>query len=318
MPDVVIPKQAEIGWIHRRIDDADVYFLSSQSRNAVGVSVGFRVTGRCPELWDPFTGQRRKLGVGHVRDGRTHVALSLAPSGSAIIVFRKKAELHSWTKVLRDGKAVLDSTPGWYSEHESKTYTACEVGPDSLITWDSGQYELIDTAGKRIHIDSKAQSQPIDGPWRLAFEKGWDTPAEIELPKLIPLSDHSDRAVKYYSGTTTYRKTIQLSTLGDRLMLDLGEVADIAEVWCNGRNVGTRWCPPFAFDLSQAAKQGMNEIVIKVTNTWRNQLIYDLSRPESQRKTWTTNPPRRRDEPPTESGLIGPVNIHIGSLRDGQ
>ena len=40
--------------------------------------------------------------------------------------------------------------------------------------------------------------------------------------------------------------------------LDLGEVAVIAEVWCNGKKVGTRWAPPFGFDLSTFVKPGKN------------------------------------------------------------
>jgi hypothetical protein len=92
----------------------------------------------------------------------------------------------------------------------------------------------------------------------------------------------------------------------------LGEVAVIAEVWCNGKRVGTRWAPPFRFDLSTFVATGTNTLCVKVTNTWRNQLIFDNTRPKSQRKTWTSNSPGNPSETPSPSGLIGPVTIHLG------
>ena len=97
------------------------------------------------------------------------------------------------------------------------------------------------------------------------------------------------------------------------MLLDLGEVANLAEVWCNGQRVGTRWCPPFRYDLSGVAKSGANDLVVKVTNAWRNQMIHDLTRPEAQRKTWTTNPPRSAKESPVPAGLLGPVVIRTAT-----
>ncbi len=54
-------------------------------------------------------------------------------------------------------------------------------------------------------------------------------------------------------------------------------------------------------------KKGENNLEIKVTNTWRNQLIFDNSRPKNQKKTWTTSPPKKEETELEDSGLIGPV-----------
>jgi len=92
----------------------------------------------------------------------------------------------------------------------------------------------------------------------------------------------------------------------------LGKVAVIAEVWCNGKKVGTRWAPPFGFDLSDFVDAGKNTLTVKVTNTWRNQLIFDNTRPKDQRKTWATSAPGNSREEPSLSGLIGPVTLYVG------
>ena len=84
-------------------------------------------------------------------------------------------------------------------------------------------------------------------------------------------------------------------------------VGNIAEVWLNGKKVGEKWAPPFEFDISNYVVKDKNTLKVKVTNTWRNQLIYDNSRPKDQKKTWTTNPPKKNDTELEDAGLIGPV-----------
>jgi hypothetical protein len=312
--DVVVPEGLEIPWIHRRTDNADIYFLSSQHENAVDASIGFRITGKGPEFWDPQTGRQVRAGIWQVRDGLTHVAISFAPHGSAIVVFRKQSRLSSWTKLEREGKVLLDCTPEWVHVHkEDQSFTPCHVGPDSLIAWEQGEYRLTGPGGQQKIVTVEVMDQSCNDSWELSFEEGWDAPEQIELPELISLAEHSNPAVRYYSGTVTYRKGIQLTSAGEKILLDLGDVKNIAEVWCNGKKAGTRWSPPFIFDLTGLAQEGLNEMEIMVTNTWRNQLVYDLQRSEGKKKTWTTNPPENKDESPAPSGLIGPVVIRAGS-----
>ena len=129
------------------------------------------------------------------------------------------------------------------------------------------------------------------------------------MQKLIHLKDVENHSIKHYSGTTTYSKTIQIETLGEHTILDLGKVANIAELWCNGKRVGVKWAPPFIFDISDVIKKGENNIEVQVTNTWRNQLIFDNKRPKNNKKTWTTNPPKKEEVKLEPSGLIGPVTL---------
>ena len=307
--DVIVPDGMEIPWIHRQLDGADIYFLSNQNENSVDASISFRTTGKTPELWDPFTGERKYAGVWQSKDSRTNVALNFDPNGSMIVVFRKNAKLPSWTNVEKEGKLLLDCTPGWYQVHEKISTAIFQVEQGSLIASETGNYQLTNAKGEKKTVPVEVESQSLNNSWTLAFEKGWDAPATLELPELASLTENSNPTVKYYSGTVTYRKDFELSGSGDKITLNLGAVENIAEVWCNGKKVGTRWCTPYIFDLTGLAQQGTNKLEVKVTNTWRNQLIYDLQRPKGQKKTWTTNPPLNPDEKPSSSGLIGPVEI---------
>ena len=75
--------------IHRRIGDADVYFVANPQTNDVEAVADFRVSGRQPELWWPDSGRTERSVSFSEQGGVTRVALHLEPSGSVFVVFRK-------------------------------------------------------------------------------------------------------------------------------------------------------------------------------------------------------------------------------------
>jgi hypothetical protein len=78
--------------IHRRIGDADVYFVANPgTKDAVEAVADFRISGKQPELWWPDTGRMESLVSYQESKGVTRVALHLEPSGSVFVVFRKSS-----------------------------------------------------------------------------------------------------------------------------------------------------------------------------------------------------------------------------------
>lgn len=75
-----------------------------------------------------------------------------------------------------------------------------------------------------------------------------------------------------FSGTGIYETQISLpiSYHGQRLLLDLGRVGSVAEVYLNEVKVGTAVWRPYRFDISQYVKPGSNRLKILVTNTEAN------------------------------------------------
>ena len=78
-------------YIHRRIGDADVYFVANQEDSAADRVCTFRVAGRRPELWDPETGETRSLPEFTERNGRISIPLRFEPMQSWFVVFRPDA-----------------------------------------------------------------------------------------------------------------------------------------------------------------------------------------------------------------------------------
>ena len=190
-----------------------------------------------------------------------------------------------------------------------------------------GAYSLKLADGRTCSFQVEALPAPleINGPWEVAFPANMDLPERLTLEKLMSLTEHSNEAVRYFSGTAAYRRTFDLPSdclgAGKRLILDLGRVEAMAEVLLNARSLGVFWTSPFVIDITSAAKPGTNSLEVRVTGTWRNRLIGDAKYPNGfpeAAKTGTrlafkpylgADLKLRPDETPAPFGLIGPVRV---------
>ena len=82
---------APLNWIHRRTDDADIYFVASPASVDVQSRCRFRVTGKQPELWNPESGEIRDLPDYRADATTTTVPLRFGPTQSYFVIFRKPA-----------------------------------------------------------------------------------------------------------------------------------------------------------------------------------------------------------------------------------
>ncbi len=154
----------------------------------------------------------------------------------------------------------------------------------------------------------------LKGPWLVEFQAERGAPASATFDELIDFRDSEDNGIKYFSGIAIYNKTVDLAkeTLDNgEVIIDLGQVNNLAEVWVNGQLAGTAWKPPYRVNITEFAKVGSNEIAIKSVNTWVNRLIGDAQPgvSDDQKITLTTRPFYRANSPLVPAGLLGPVEI---------
>jgi hypothetical protein len=156
----------------------------------------------------------------------------------------------------------------------------------------------------------------LNGVWQVKFDSNSGGPEDtIVFRELTDWSKHPDPGIRYYSGTATYLNAFNWShTCNEqsRIWLDLGQVANIAEVSVNDIYCGVAWTYPYRVEITKAINTGKNILEIEVTNTWANRLAGDRKIPEYKKVTWTTAPYRIKDEPLLESGLLGPVSLIRG------
>jgi hypothetical protein len=168
-------------------------------------------------------------------------------------------------------------------------------------------------------VPSSQAGHEIDGPWEVGFAPGWGAPTSKTFPRLVSWTDVDDEGVKYFSGIASYHNTFDVGAdqIGPdkRIVLDLGQVRFVAEVYVNGQSQGILWKPPFQIDITGAVKAGTNRLVVEVANTWSNRLVGDAQSPEGP-KFCRTNIDRSltwqipwKDTPLLDSGLLGPVRL---------
>lgn len=172
-------------------------------------------------------------------------------------------------------------------------------------------YILSDGKAPGATEEIKAQSTTVatldNCQWTIKYEK---TGRQTKTSELTDWSKSDINDIKYYSGHADYTTTFRLKRKpkGD-IMLDLGNVADIATVYVNGKKCGTAWTAPYAVDITKAVKRGRNTLKIVVVNTWANALQgNDLGTPPFE-GIWTNGKYRRAEKELLPAGLLGPVKI---------
>ena len=187
----------------------------------------------------------------------------------------------------------------------------------------------------------------LNGGWSIAFDPLYGNAGTLRGAALFDWSTSEDDEIRHWSGKATYRNTLDVSadqlTDGAAIMLDLGQVGNVATVRVNGEEVGTIWTAPHTINIAPALRAGENAIEIEVANLWVNRLIGDAALPDtsgyepeiapvssqviernmvdwysaneppppSQRRTFATHYFQEADDPLVPSGLIGPVTVTV-------
>ncbi len=323
-----------LDYIHRTTDDQDIYFVVNRHarkgindfsyRNLTNlpdryeqVECKFRVTGKYPELWDPITGEIQNICTYREENGYTFIPLHFNPEESKFIVFRKeeKTRLHI-TEIKKDGRFIFPD-----NQFQTKSQSLIEVYIENEQLYahmtGTGEYAITWSDGKRsvISVEETDIKQYIQGTWELAFDTAWGGPDKVSVDELKSWTEFTSEGIKYYSGTATYFKTFSLSKKeieDKKIILNLGNVLEMASIKINGNKMPVSWCFPFEYDITKYAKEGSNDLEVEVVNMWPNRLILDGSLPKNLRLTKTNiNKFEATDAEKflRKSGLTGPVEV---------
>lgn len=313
---------AEVLYIHRRIGDADVYFVSNQKLRTEPITAKFRVAGRQPELWDPVTGTTTRPAVYKASTSGMEMNLSLDPAGSVFAVFREPMPARHVVAASGDPELGFDAG--------GKLVARVRQPGAHTLEFDNG-------SNREVASQDVPSPLEIAGPWNVEFPPNLGAPPSATFAKLVSWTQRPEDGIRYFSGTATYARDFELSAErlgpGREAWLDLGDVQVIAEVRLNGQALGILWKPPFRLNATAALKPGTNRLEVRVTNLWPNRMIGDEHLPDStrwarrnligrwpdwvlkgeprpdSRVTFCTRKVYTKDDPLLESGLLGPVRL---------
>lgn len=258
--------------VHRGKDTA--FLFNNESGERVETVATLPVTG-VPELWEQETGETRPAPV--YRDGRSglKVRLALEAYQTAVVV------------VPHTGRTVPHLTdsplPVLGVQRHGTTLRA------TVETTAPGEHRLTGTDGHRtyrgtVRVDDTLDPVTVEGDWTFTFEKDGATPVTAPLGTW---TDHD----RLFSGSGTYGKDLDLTAAqlaGRRVLLDLGDVREVAAVTVNGEELPALLWAPFTVDITGQVKPGRNTVTVRVANTLSNE----------------------RNKP-IPSGLLGPVAVRF-------
>ena len=201
--------------------------------------------------------------------------------------------------------------PTSYRIENGVTHIQLNLTPaDAVFVVFSGSADKNETV---LPTPKTAELTTLKNEWKIEFQKDRGAPNSIQTNELKSLTENKDPGIKYFSGTAVYSSTFEASKdwlkPDAKIILDLGDVRELAEVSLNEKPLGVWWHPPFQVDITEAVKSGTNKIEVRVTNLWVNRLIGDQQPNVSKKITYTTMPFYQADSPLLPSGLLGPVKI---------
>lgn len=225
--------------------------------------------------------------------------------------FHAQGEVTLWNPVTGTASpAVSNATKDGYSEVE----LSLERAETCFVVFSRNRM-----TGCRPAIAGTVDTLAVSDVWTVTFPAAWgyDAVSCVDTLRSWTEMDVPDE-VRAYSGTVSYRTTLTVEgkshlKRGPRYLLDVGRVEQIARVIVNGEEVQTLWTPPYRVDVTPYLHYGpfrKNTLVVEVTNTWYNRLLWDVRQPEAERKTWTAHWPVP-DSAFRPSGLLGPVTLQV-------
>ena len=250
-------KGISLRYVHRQAGAADYYFIHNSNASILDVEVSFpNLPERVPEIWDLWTGVVEPAIVYTREENRSRVQLHFGPHAAVVVGFDR-----------------IGNEP----HLETTNLTAVRRSADGLLTAvvdHPGDYTVVFGGGI---LDEVAVPGPELPPIELS---SWDVSSLVRHPdgtetpvgaSGIALADlHA--IFGEFGPVTTYTTVVDVSGVDPAylspevgLVLDLGEVHDVAEVTVNGAFVGRLLTFPYTLEVTDLVGSGPNRITVTVT-----------------------------------------------------
>jgi hypothetical protein len=280
----------QIGFIRRRLPNADVYVVINTSNQPMDTTATFATTHKFAEEWDPDTAAAS--AASHEAQ-----AIHLDPYGSRIYVFSDSQSPTHPAPVA--SKELADLSHDWRVTFASMNKTEAETTPTDWIADPSTK----NYSGEGIYTRDFTLAAAPTAPVFLEVLGGKplpgapNAPAPPEPRALTPdglpdprITRPEPRNFGYYDAP----------------------IREAALVTINGQPAGALWHPPYRLDVSKLLKPGQNHIEIRVYNTalnkWASLPPHDFA-PLTAKYGDKFQMQDLNKVMPISSGLLGPVHL---------
>ncbi len=125
---------SKVAFVHRKIGDADIYWISNQSGSYEDLSAQFRVSGKTAEIWRPETGGMEKASYRYENDVTT-VPLHMEPHEAYFVVFRQSSEQKEFTAPQKKEKGSIPIEGDWQLTFQPGRGAGNGITVNKLQSW---------------------------------------------------------------------------------------------------------------------------------------------------------------------------------------
>jgi hypothetical protein len=272
---------AEVGFLHRRLAHADIYFLANTSNQTVSLLLQVRTKRPFAEWWNPDSGEAVPAHLGE--------PITLAPYGSRLLVLFDGEDQEEKLRVA-DVRLVASQRPAIKLGDWTETF------PGSAGSSPSPREDRVtdtlwtDSAGTRFYSGE------------VRYTAGFSVAA---APR------EGEHLLLRFAAPEALADTRPPGAPGMRVWLE-APVREAALVLVNGKPMGALWHPPYELDVTPAIKSGKNVLEVRVFNTAINEMAGQPPRDYTALKAKYGDRFQMQDMEnlqPASSGIAGPVRI---------
>ena len=232
------PRSEGLGFVHRKLAFADVYFLANTTNRALSTTAAFRNKGCCAEWWDPYRGE--------ISPAQTNASLELRlqPYESRVLVWGvqgalSKSNSNALAGERGTGVQTIDLGSDWTVSFPSLSRT---IRMDALRSW-------TDDEETRFYSGEAVYEKDFTVPDHWLGDRTW-----IDFGLGSPVEPPAN-------GLPHFEALLE------------GPVREAALIFLNGRREsGSIWKPPYQLDVTSSIHPGQNRIRIAVYNLAVNAL----------------------------------------------
>jgi hypothetical protein len=268
-----------IRYIHHTAASWDIYFVSSRTDKQVKTDCIFRTNKGSPELWDPLTGETRKLPEYKMMNGRVKIPMQFDAYQSYFVVFGNNTPVNpSVHENFPKNETVATLNAPWQVSFDPKWGGPAQVSFDKLTDWTKNEND-----GIKYYSGIATYRQDFDLPQANTAGKIYLDLGEVKNLARVRLNG-KDLGVVW---TAPWRVDITgvVKSSGNKLEIE------VANLWPN-RLIGDERLP------DDGIKDGQ----------WPDWIKNGTPR-TSGRYTFATFKHYSKDSPLFKSGLLGPVTI---------
>jgi hypothetical protein len=290
-----------VGWIHRKLEGTDIYFLANQQETSIAADVLLRATTRSAEIWHPESGEMELANGTRTKDGRTRLHIEFPPAGSCFVLLRAIATegLASRQSYMAQENSDREITGPWIVSFPPNLGAPAEIKMARTESWtenaDAGVRYFSGTA--TYHHQFIASASDTVAPRRLVLDLG-----RVEKIAALRVNDTVFPAL----WAPPFR--VDITSAVHSGVNDL--VIEVTNLWPN-RLIGDEHEPDDAtwgkldtFEFVEP-KLTIGRRLLEVPNWVKTH----QPRPAAGRIAFTTYKFFTADSPLLPSGLLGPVRL---------